>query len=104
MVCLITLCSVPAAQGVFKTESPIDIEVASQKINFSFATTGHHSFFNCAKDQTRHPEYPDDMPGILPDLGERVSVNEFYLLTPASRAYYTWHVIRPIRAPPCLLS
>lgn len=103
VACLIAFCSASAPLKVLKTGSSVDIEVASKNIYLSYATTGH-SFFSCAKDQTRPQEHHDDLPGILPDLGELASAKEFYLLTRASCAYYTRLANRPIRAPPHLLS
>lgn len=104
LACLIAFCSASATLEVLKTGSPVDIEVASQKIHFSYATTGHHSFFSCAKDQTRLQELLDDLPGILSDLGEPASAREFYLLTHTACAFYTRLANRPIRAPPHFLS
>lgn len=104
VACLIAVCLASAPLKVLKTGSSVDIEVASKKIYFSYATTGHHPFFSCAKDQTRPQEHHDDLPGILLDLGELASAREFYLLTHASCAYYTRFANRPIRAPPHLLS
>lgn len=101
---LIAFCLASVTPEVSRADAPVDIEVASKKIYLSYATTGHHPFFSCAKEQTRLLGLHDDLPGILPDLGELASAREFYLLGPVSCAYYTRFANRPIRAPPLLPS
>ena len=101
---LIAFCLASVTPEVSRADAPVDIEVASKKVYFSFATTGHHPFFNCAKEQTRPLEHLDDQPGILPDLSGLAVAGELYLLAPVSCAHHTRLANLPIRAPPLLLS
>jgi hypothetical protein len=104
VVALITFCLASMAPEVSKADAPADLEVASKKIYFSYATTGHHPFFSCTKEQTRHLAHLDDQPGILPDLSGLAFAGELYHQVPVSSGYYTRLVSLPIRAPPRLLS
>jgi len=104
VVGLIAFCLASVAPEVSRADAPVDIEVASKKVCFSYATTGHHPFFSCAKEQTRPLEHLDDQPGILPDLSGLAIARELYLLVPVSFAHHTRLTNLPIRAPPILLS
>ena len=101
---LIAFCLASVTPEVSRRDAPGDISVASPKVYFSFATTGHHPFFSCAKEQTRTLEHLDDQPGILPDLSGFAIAGELYLLAPISGALHTSLANIPIRAPPRLVS
>lgn len=104
MAALITFCLASVAPEVTRVDAPVDIEVASKKIYFSYATTGCHPFFSSAKEQTRPLEHLEDQPGILPDLSGLSFAGKPYLQAPVPRIYYIRLANRPIRAPPHLLS
>lgn len=103
---LIAFCLASVTPGVSRADAPVDIEDASKKVYLSFATTGHHPFFSCAKEQTRPLEHHNDPPGIQPTLGGLACTGGNYLLDPFSCAHYTYTRLAnlPIRAPPLLLS
>ena len=104
VVGLIAFCLASATPDGSRADAPVAIEVASPKVYFSFATTSHHPFFSCAKEQTRPLEHLDDQPGILPDLSGLAIAGELYLLAPISCAHHTRPANLPIRAPPHLVS
>ncbi len=97
---LIAFCLASVTPEVSRADAPVDIAVAAPKVYFSFATTGHHPFFSCAKEQTRPLEHLDDQPGILPDLSGLAIAGELYLLAPISGAHHTRRANLSIRAPP----
>jgi hypothetical protein len=101
---LIAFCLASVTPEVTRGDAPVAIEVASKKVYFSFATTGHHLFFSCAKEQTRPLEHLDDQLGILLDLGGLALAGKLYLLAPITCAHHTRLANLPIRAPPLLLS